>query len=289
MIRIKKIELSRLHKIEVPILLRSVIEILEKHNPETLRFKDMHALLVAQMDKAKILFNDYGAHKLTDQIQRLHDKRLKNASLIHMQIETLEKLDCKKTQAFVEDAIILSKAHLTYLGQMRQDQVDAKIYSFFSELKHDTDKIFQDAFAGLGLLDYVEQLEKTNNAYDKLYIERLSDMNNRPSTSDRILERETQKIMRMFFEQVNFQQDLFSDIKYGPFIYNMNLKLTEFSKTIKTRKATNKRRARKKALAAQKEAEGKEIKDGAKLKTSVVIKPTKKLDDKPTPKDDQKQ
>lgn len=55
MLEINTIPLSKLYKGEEYILLRSVVEILEKHNPEALRLQDMHDLLLLQLDKAEVL------------------------------------------------------------------------------------------------------------------------------------------------------------------------------------------------------------------------------------------
>ena len=58
-------------------------------------------------------------------------------------------------------------------------------------------------------------------------------------------------MMRLFFEQVNFHQKIFKDIDYSPLINTLNITLTEYSKLLKTRIATNKRRAKKKELAGK--------------------------------------
>jgi hypothetical protein len=55
----------------------------------------------------------------------------------------------------------------------------------------------------------------------------------------------------MFFEQVSSFQKTFTDTDYGLLIRTLNVTLTENSKLIKTRLATNKRKARKKKKAAE--------------------------------------
>lgn len=260
MIEVKRIPLSKLFKIEVGILLTEVVATLEKHSPEALRLKDHYDLLLVQLDKAKPLKISYGPHPLSHKLTELHKKRLKYAALINLQLQALEKVDCTETLLMVEQAQRLSRVFLTYLGQKRLRVVEFQIGVFFSQLEHENNVDSKAAFIGLGLQSYLDELQKTNKRYNELHYQRTRDINDRPKTSDRLLERETEKIMRQFFEQVNSYQNNFKDIDYSQLIAELNELLTEYSKLIRTRVATNKRRARKKAALeeAVKEATSKE-------------------------------
>lgn len=247
MIQVKRIPLSKLFKIEVGILLTEVVEILGNHNPGALRLKDHYDLLLVQLEKAKALKLTYGPHPLSHKLAALHKKRLKYAALINLQLQSLEKVDCKETLLMVEQAQRLSKEFLTYLGQKRLRVVEFQIGVFFIQLELEDNEESKAAFIGLGLKPYLDELQKTNKRYNELHYQRTRDLNERPKTSDRLLERETEKVMRQFFEQVNSYQNNFKDIDYSHLITELNVTLTEYSKLIRTRVATNKRRARKKA------------------------------------------
>ena len=254
---VKRIPLSKLFKIEVGILLTEVVEALEKHNLEALRLKDHFDLLQLQLGKAEVLKYTYGPHPLSPQLATLHKKRLKYAALINLQLQSLEKLDCTETLLMVEEAQRLSKMFLTYLGQKRLREVEFQIGVFFIQLELEDNANSKAAFIGLGLQPYLDELQETNNIYKELYYQREREINERPKTSNRLLERETEKIMRQFFEQVNTYQNIFKDIDYSKLISDLNEILTEYSKLIRTRVATNKRRARKKA-ALEESADEKE-------------------------------
>lgn len=101
---------------------------------------------------------------------------------------------------------------------------------------------------------YLDELDKLNEACRDTTRDRSRDIKDRPPTGDRTLERETQRILSMFFDHVNYTQQIFKDIDYTPFISRLNAELTICSKNIKTRIATNKRRAKKKKVAADKAA-----------------------------------
>ena len=277
MIEVKTIPLSKILKIDLSILLENTILILEAHNPEALRLQDIYEVLKQQEAKVQIFDFPYGEHKLTPELAKLHKKRLKYASLIYAHVNTLANVDDKETQQMAEIAKRLPKLHLTYLGQKTISDVNSKIWLFFSLLKLDDYCEDRKAFVGLGLQSYLNELQKTNTEYNRISNERTRDKKERPPTGDPLLEKETKKIIRMFFEQVNSYQLVFKDIDYAPFIKMLNIELTKHSKLIKTRLATNKRRARKKKALAAKEAAAKEAskkaKDATKDESNIEVKP----------------
>ena len=79
---------------------------------------------------------------------------------------------------------------------------------------------------------------------------RKNDIRERTPTGGAHIEQKAQKILRLFFDQVNSYQEIFQHVNYSPLIREINVVLTGYSKSIKTRIATNKRRAKKKAANA---------------------------------------
>ena len=276
MIEIKEIPLSMLLKMETKILVNEVVSIFEKHNPEELRLQDFQTILQAQKEKVKLLINPYGKHQLTEVLARVHEKRLDYASLILMKRNAVLKVDNKEIQELAQTTQWLSNYFLTKLGRKSRNDVTIMLDAFFSNLKMDENTEVLEAFIRLGLNDYLNDLEKTNNEFQMLRSERSLDIKHRPPIGDVLIEREAQGILRLFFSQVNTYQQTFKEIDYSSFISELNVILTEHSKTIRTRIATNKRRARKKAAAVAKlKAEASKAKD--KLK----IEPDSKTEDKP--------
>lgn len=276
MIEVKEIPLSMLLKMETKILVNEVVSILEKHNPEELRLQDIQTILQAQKEKVKLLIEPYGKHQLTEVLARLHEKRLDYASLIVMKRNALLKVDNKKIQELAQTTKWLTNQFLTKLGRKSRSDVTVMLEVFFSELKMDENAEVLEAFVRLGLNDYLNDLENTNNEFQKLRSKRSLDIEHRPPIGDVFIEREAQGVLRLFFSQVNTYQQTFKEIDYSSFINDLNVILTEHSKTIRTRIATNKRRARKKAAAAAKlKAEASKAKD--KLK----IEPESKTEFKP--------
>lgn len=290
MIKLKKISLSRLHKLETKGLVLDVIRILEDHNIESLRLDDFHTLLLEQKAKMKHLTTPYGEHILTQKLARLHRKRLKIASYIAMQISEMEMMDWDEKQKMAKIAKRFSNKFLTYLGRKSRVEVTITIFVFFNSIRNKEHSEVYEALLDMGLKANLDDLEKTNNRFHELYKERDSDIKKRPKTGDVYIEREAHNLLRHFFWKIDFYQNTYKEIDYSDLISQLNVELTKCSKTIKTRIATNKRRARKKAAAAaaKLKAEASKAKDKPKIesdspktKDAKKIEPESKSDDEP--------
>ena len=293
MIKIKKIPLSKLLKSETRRLLDKVVEIVEKNNPEEYRLQDFYNILVDQQAKVKGVKKQYGKHKNTNDLAQLHQKRLGYASLIVSQVESLRRVDCQKTQRMVEVAKVPTKVFLTNLGRKNRHEVYLQLWAFFEMLENDDSIQQREAFAALGLQNYLDDLKDTCHQYDDLHWQRLIDIKERPLIDGVQIRSEAQRILQLFFEQVNIYQKAFKEIDYEPVIIEINKELTRHSKNIKTRVATNKRRARKKAEAAAKlKEEASKAKDNQKIKPDLSktkdeqkVETDSKSDDKTETKD----
>lgn len=252
MIKLKSIPLSMLHKLETKELVLNVISILERNNPETLRLDDFYTLLLKQNVKMSNLTIPYGKHVLTGELKKLHKKRLRIASYIAVQVSEMEKMDGDEKQMMAKTAKMFSKLYLTYLGRKNRDEVSIAIAIFFMSIRAKDNHDVYEAFIGMGLQTYLDDLDKTNKEYRQLYNERSHNIEKRPKTGDIFVEREAHSLLRYFFWKINYYQTIYKEIDYTPLINGLNVELTSFSKTIKTRIATNKRRAKKKAEAAAK-------------------------------------
>lgn len=273
--KVKSIAVSRLLKGEVQVLLENVIYILNKYNLEALRLKDLHDILVGQAARIQFFTKPHGAHPLTFRLDILRKERLDCASFIAMQVRSFEKSTVKKHREKSIIAKRLSGPFLHNLGQKGQFKVREFISVFFINL--DGTPEAQEAFTTLGLKPYVEELRRINNEYFNVYKERELDIICRPPTGDRALERETQRTLRHFFEQVNSSQSVFSDIDYSPLISELNTTLVEYSRSISIRITTNKRRANKKAVAKAAAAKKASIKSLTEEKDNATLSEPKPL------------
>ena len=276
MIELKEIPLSRILKLDLRFLLEEIISTLEGFDLEAMRLQNIYEVLKKQEVKMQIIDEPYGKHDLTDDLAHLHKKRLRYGSLIYMELNAKERVDCEETQRMAKIAKKLAKEHLTYLGQKSLFDVRFSIDLFFGLLDNESYSEELEAFVGLGLQTYMDELRKANVDYKILSNQREWEKKHRPPAGDLILEKETKRYLQLFFDQLNSYKETFLEVDYDPLIKDINVTLTAYSKLIKTRIATNKRRARKKALADKKAAAMKLSKQ-----TIPEIKPEAKPEDKP--------
>lgn len=248
MIEIKKNALSKLQKLEVPAFLEKVILLLERHSIDELRLNDIYELLLEQKVKSEVLTVPYGEHPLTEELDRLHKRRLKYAALINMQMRALDKADLEEMQRSVKIAKGEVKTYFAYLGQKSRLVAYNNINGFFNHLS--TNIPLQDAMTSLGFQPYLHELKKTNKEHYALSKQRKESIRNRPQVDFRLVQREIQRILRLFFEQLETYQKSFKHINYESLAKDMNQLIPVYTKLIKSRAAVNKRRA-KKAKAAK--------------------------------------
>ena len=113
---------------------------------------------------------------------------------------------------------------------------------------------------------YIDKLRKANTQYNERYDIRAADLKKSSRKNNVVIRKESLRILRIFFEDVDTKQKIYKDVDYSQLVHELNLLLTANSKRIKTRIATNKRRARKKAKAKE-EAAAKENKTSNEAKT----------------------
>ena len=118
MVKIERIALTKLLKLELPQFVEKVTAIVEKHNPKTLKLENSAELLHRQCDKMKLLEVPYGPHPLTQRIYGLNIKRLEHAAAISMQVNMHKKLDIPGKRELVATAYPVVRDHLHYLRQI---------------------------------------------------------------------------------------------------------------------------------------------------------------------------
>ncbi|MGV8963921.1 MAG: DUF6261 family protein, partial [Candidatus Saccharimonadaceae bacterium] len=251
MIKVREIPLSKILKFDLRKLVENTVSILKRFNPEALRLQDHYEVLKRQEAKVQIFSDPYGKHSLISEMTELNRKRLNYASLINSRVKDHLKDDDAEMRNMAKTARRLSKEYLTYLGQKPVFLAGFQIDLFTSRFESKFYSQDREAFVGLGLLPYITKIKKVNNEYTDLSLKRDIDIKHRTPTGDPLLEKETKRILQSFYDQVNYYQVTFTDIDYDPFIMRLNVTLTENSKSIKTRMATNKRKARKKKALAE--------------------------------------
>jgi len=252
MIKIQKIALTKLLKLELPQFVKQVTNCIEKYNPKALKLQDAFQFLVEQHPKMSLLIAPYGPHPLTERLDLLHRKRLKYAAAITLQMNLYRRIDIEETRELVRIAHPLVRIHLHYLRQNNLPVIDQTISSFFNQLRDNPD--MQHALEALGLKYYLDELRKADSEHLELSVKRLHEISQRPKVNIIAIQREAQYVLRSLFEQINFYQFTYRDVDYSPLIAELNTLIARFTGLIHTRATCNKT-SKKKAEAKLVEAE----------------------------------
>ena len=244
---IKKISLSNLLNEEIPTMIKDVIEILDRHNLETIHLQEAYNVLVMQEPIANKMVNQSIKHHLTPELARLHQQRLSYSSLINAHVKAKLNIDDDNIQYMAIISRTQSKRLLTYLGQHNRDIARDNLHRFFLALDTGEVNHKREAFKALGVQSYIDKLRKANTQYNERYDIREADLKKSSRKNNVVIRKESLRILRHFFEDVDTKQKIYKDVDYSQLVHELNLLLTANSKRIKTRIATNKRIARKKA------------------------------------------
>lgn len=238
---ILKISFSKLKKLEVQFLAKSVIEIVEHHNPENLQIKEIFDKLVElqpQIDQLKI---GYGPHPLTLELNKARKKRNAFAQGIINQMRTIEN----GGMSGMEKSIKVAKPKiLQYLKgfSKKSEKIKMQTISQFSKLVQE-DEALAVAFDELDLTTYLFNLNLVNDEIGTLYSERRESVSARPKANTHMHVATLKTAIYDLFKQIEVAQIKNADLDYKPLIDELNLEITTAKAEVKARASYNKKKA----------------------------------------------
>ena len=270
----KKIALSRLHKLEVPQFVNEVMETLEKYDLKTMHLQEMYNALCDLEPKIKLLEVDFGPHPLTKDLDELHEKRLTYAAIITTQMRTLDKVHSKETKSLVRIAKPVVRVYLNYLRKKNKKVVHECIEGFLLHVEDDLQ--VKNALHKLGFSPYIDELQKINSCYLEIHFKKGEDISKRFKGSTGPIQKEIQHTLRLLFDQIDLYQYIHKDVDYDTLIVELNYTITSYSKIIKTRATANKKRANTAKLKHDEEQQALIVEGEKIIKESNKGRPTKK-------------
>lgn len=161
--KIEKVSfISGVHKLELPEILDSVVEIVEKHNPESLGINGMFQLLKAEMPGVKEL--EVQKSKSTPGVEQLKVQRKRRNDLIGVilnQCKSIEKADVEIHRPSRELVLPILRLHLKDFVKANAKEKMSYINRLLLELK---DANIAKAVTELGMVPYIEELKNVQSA-----------------------------------------------------------------------------------------------------------------------------
>ena len=237
--KLKRISLSKVLKLELPELLNDVIRIMEKHNPEHLRLESSLNLLKERQQLTELLEVPRKAHPLTVKIQQLREKELQcvGAIVSHMQFIVRVDIDSMRNAASIAKPVI--QRFLSGLRKNNESVINQTLKQFLYHLNSYPE--VENALGSLGLQPFVDELRKVNSEKLKLMSMRIAKPRSR--VSSRLIQKKTQNALRFVFDAIEVLNAYKEKPNYDPLIHELNQLLTRYATIIHTRQTHNKKRA----------------------------------------------
>ena len=274
---IKTIAYTNLLKLELPALATKVIKLIEKHNPEKLRIKELYDMLVAQTPNINILNQKFGAHPLTQEIKSARKMCYLYAQSITYFMRAEMKRNADNPTHELLNAATLAKDYLHRLVRSENESVMLeRVAGFF--LACDNDVVIQATFEDARLTSDIENLRSANANLIDLLSKRLKSISERPQLKTKEINVLVIKALKSMFMQIEVAYMQHNDLNYVPLINELNETIMEHKNTIKRRMLHNKRKAKaKKAIAAANESKKTVVPYRSRVQTPNV-KPTQRYD-----------
>lgn len=239
---LKRISLSKVLKLEIPLLLNDVIKIIEKHNPEHLHLNARLNALKEQQQLVKLLEVPRIAHPLTAKVQLLREKELQCVGAIVSHMQFIVRADIESMRDAVSVAQPIVMRFLSGLRKNNERVIDEIIHQFSKYLDQHSE--VYDALSNLGLQPFVDEMRKVHAQKHVVMMERENDNLNRESkVNSRLIQKEAMNVLNSMFDTIVVLSGYKDSPNYDPLIQELNVLLTRYATIIHTRKTHNKKKS----------------------------------------------
>ena len=241
--KIIKLDFSRLSKFELPNVANRVIEIVEKHNPETFKVKELFDELVEQKPQINKLKIRFGAHPLTKEMNDLRTRLRAFAIGITNQMKTIEIGKVESMQAALKVAQPVVNLYIDKIWNNNNVETEEKVSAFFDNI--DANEELEVAFTTLNMSTYLDELRSVLSELVEHFNNRGVSYSSRVEIKTNLLAKPIIKAIRDLFLDIELAQVKNKDLDYTPLVYELNTLLTYFDRTINVRASHNKKKAEK--------------------------------------------
>ena len=238
-LEIKRLIYSRMLKTEVADYASNTINIVNKHEAETLLIEPVFNLLKSQKPKIDILRLRYGVDPLRLEIASLKSKLMLNISNLKLKVRIISKTSYDTDLHLVTSHI---DSYLRYLTQSKNDkQMSQKVQGFLQEIE--TKAQLSGAFREHGLMDEIETIELAYADFVNKTSQRVSLLAERPNVETKATIDELTNALDNLFKAIEVAQLTNPEVDYEPVVDELNELYRTYNLSAKLRAAYNKRKA----------------------------------------------
>lgn len=231
--KIKKINLHRLLKLELPNLALKVIEVIEKNEPESLKIKEAFDLLLQQQPQIEILKRQYSKHEITSELEALRMKRATYSALIAINMRSISRSKVMGDDTEVTATWIVVDFYLTNLRSFNDEIIQVKLSEFFREI--DEREEIETTLSTMGLTSYLNELRNVHSSINEQLTKRKTSIAARPDVNIPPIVKSVRTAMRNMFAHINFAKTQNTELDYSKLVSELNQEIVVYSSLISNR------------------------------------------------------
>ena len=240
--KLKTISYTRLLKLELPAFARSIIEIIERHNPERLKIKEIFDLLVAQKANINLLMETHGPHPVTQQLKPVRKNYYMHAQAIVYKMKLAVKLNAGDLTYPILEAEAIANDYLHGLVQSKSEAVMISRVRGFLEVIDSDDEV-KATFASFGLMREIEELRHAHTTLQELLMKRTQSISERPRLNKRETAAPVIKTLKYMFIEIELAQLINKELDYEPLFNELNEIIGEYKNRVNRRLLHNKKKS----------------------------------------------
>lgn len=233
MIKFVKIRMSRLLKLELPQLGKSILSILKEYDLEELNlekaFLDFNNLK-PEMEKLVVR---YGPHPITSQLPPLREKRFKYVMAIAHRVEGAAQGYVSGPENYVVEAKIIVDRFFRNIRANNEEVINERIEQFFYE--YSINSRFQEFVSQYDLSPYLDGLEDAHSDLKELLEKRNKLLSQREKGISFTSRQAVINGINDLFDRIRAAQLDNRETDYNPLIEEVNEKLIRYGALIKSR------------------------------------------------------
>lgn len=239
---------TRLRKQEFAAFASSVIEITEKHNPETLKLSETFNLLKRFEPQISMLTPD--ENDINGEVSytpaRMELKTYVSA-LLHAVKGTYE-CRAKTRDDNSELAYQVVKAKLSGFSKKNMMAQNETVHQLLSQI--DSTPTVKDALTALNCMEYIEHLREIHLEFMELYDFERHKRSNRVQNENMIIKKELQIKIEDFFQNLYLAKKINPNINYQPIESELNVEIQRVRSILAIRRAASIRRLEQRSSRA---------------------------------------
>ncbi len=243
--KLLSLKFSKLLKLERPKFAEDVIRIIDEHDPEVLKVKELFTLLEATKPEIDELIVWYRAHPLTAAIRHGREMRNLHVGSILQRLKVVRKEEGERNTN-----VILVKIEIgRYLSNLRSCKNEAvkieKVDQFYGAI--DADEDLENAFTELGFAKHLDELRSVHSSIKEHTIQRDKSIAARPKMKTKELENIVDTAIINLFRDIELAPLRNPDVKYDAVFAELNTLIGRYINFINIRLGQSEKRAEEKA------------------------------------------